>query len=49
MWKHRANFHSAIIYGVAKAARGQILGMRAEQEQLERKYESLKRKYADLE
>jgi len=49
MWKHRANFHSAVIYGVAKAARGQILGMKAEQEQLERKYENLKRKYADLE
>ena len=49
MWKRRANLHAAVIYGVAKVARGQILGVRAEQEQLERKYQNLKRKYADLE
>jgi len=49
MWKRRSNFHSAIIYGVAGVARGRILSMRAEQEQLERNYENLKRKYADLE
>ena len=48
-WKRRANLHSAIIYGVAKVARGQILSMKTEREQLEQKYQSLKRKYADLE
>jgi hypothetical protein len=49
MWKRRANLHSAVIYGVAKVARGQILGMRAEREQVEQKYQNLKRKYTDLE
>ena len=48
-WKRRANLHSAVIYGVAKVARGQILGMKAEREQVEQKYQNLKRKYADLE
>ena len=48
-WKRRANLHSAVIYGVAKVARGQIFNMRAEREQLEQKYQNLKRKYADLE
>jgi hypothetical protein len=48
-WKRRANFHSAVIYGVTKVAREQILGMRVDREQLEQKYQNLKRKYADLE
>ena len=48
-WKRRANLHSAVIYGVAKVARGQILSMRAEREQLEQKYQNLKLKHADLE
>lgn len=48
-WKRRANFHSAVIYGVVKVAREQVLGMRVEREQLEQKYQNLKRKYADLE
>lgn len=48
-WKRRANLHSAVIYGVAKVAREQIIGMREDREQLEQKYQSLKRKYAHLE
>jgi len=48
-WKRRANLHSAVIYGVAKVAREQVFSMRAEREQLEQKYQNLKRKYADLE
>lgn len=48
-WRRRANLHSAVVYGVAKVARGQILSMRAEREQLEEKYQTLKRKYGDLE
>ena len=48
-WKRRANLHSAVIYGVAKVAREQVLSMRAEREELERKYQALKRKCADLE
>ena len=48
-WKRRANLHSAVVYGVAKVARGQILSMRAEREQLEEKYQNLKRRYGDLE
>ena len=48
-WKRRAHLHSAVIYGVAKAARGQILDMKAERERLEQGYQNLKRKYADLE
>jgi hypothetical protein len=48
-WKRRANLHSAVICGVAKVAREQILGMREDREQLEQKYQSLKRKYAHLE
>jgi hypothetical protein len=48
-WKRRANLHSAVIYGVAKLAREQVFSMRAEREQLEQKYQSLKRKCADLE
>lgn len=48
-WKRRANLHSAVIYGVAKVAREQVLSMRAEREQLEQQYQNLKRKYADHE
>jgi len=48
-WKHRANLHSSVIHGIAKVARERILTMRADGEQLERKYQNLKRKYADLE
>lgn len=48
-WKRRANLHSAVIYGVAKLAREQVFSMRAEREQLEQKYQNLKRKCADLE
>lgn len=48
-WKRRVNFHSAVVYGVTKVARGQILSMRAEREQLEQKYQNLKRKCTDLE
>jgi hypothetical protein len=48
-WKRRANLHSAVIYGVAKLAREQVFIMRAEREQLEQKYQNLKRKCADLE
>jgi hypothetical protein len=48
-WKRRADLHSGVIYGVAKVARGQIFSMRAEREQLEQKYQNLKREYADLE
>lgn len=49
MWKRRAYLQSAVAYSVAKVARGQILGMKAEQEQLERNYQNLKRTHADLE
>jgi len=48
-WKRRANLHSAVIYGVAKVARAQIHTMRTEREQLEQRYQNLKRKCADLE
>ena len=48
-WKRRANLHSAVIHGIAKVAREQILNMRTDREQLEQKYQNLKRKYADLE
>jgi len=48
-WRRRADLHSAVVYGVAKVARGQIFSMRVEHEQLEQKYQNLKRKYADLE
>jgi len=48
-WKRRANLHSAVIYGVAKVAREQVFSMRVEREQLEQKYQNLKRKYADPE
>ena len=48
-WKRRATLHSAVVYGIAKVAREQILAMRAEREQLEQKYQDLNRKYADLE
>ena len=47
-WKRRANLHSAVIYGVAKVAREQILNMRAEREQLEQKYRNLKHEHTDL-
>ena len=47
-WKRRANLHSAVIYGVAKVAREQILSMRAEREQLEQKYRNLKHEHTDL-
>jgi hypothetical protein len=48
-WKRRANLHSAVIHGIAKVAREQILSMRTDREQLEQKYQNLKRKYADFE
>ena len=48
-WKHRAEFHSSMIHGIAKVARDQIITMRADREKLEQKYQKLKRKYADLE
>lgn len=48
-WKCRSNLHSAVVCGVARAARAQILSMKSEREQLEQKYRNLKRKYADLE
>lgn len=48
-WKRRANLHSAVIHGIAKVAREQILSMRTDREQLEQKYQNLKRKHADLE
>lgn len=48
-WKHRANLHSSVIHGIAKVARERIVSMRADGEQLKRKYQNLKRKYADLE
>lgn len=48
-WKRRANLHAAVIYGVAKVAREQILTMRTDRDQLEQKYQNLKRKYADFE
>ena len=49
MWKRRAHLHSAVVYGVAKVARTQIFSIKAEREQLEQKYQNLKRKYEDLE
>ena len=48
-WQRRANFHSTVIHGIAKVAREQILSMRTDRDQLEQKYQNLKRKYADLE
>lgn len=48
-WKRRANLHSAVIYGVVQVAREQILSVRVERDQLEQKYQTLKRKHAELE
>ena len=48
IWKHRAEFHSSVIHGIAKVAREQIITIRADREKLEQKYQNLKRKHADL-